>query len=310
MDNLNPGTRVRHPKKPEWGIGQVVEVDRDLLRVFFVEAGWKNLNQRFAGLAAVSGAEADHPLLDNLRSASASGDKTYRSFTELVGIFTKEENYPGGFNDERYLAGERKYKVDAHRMMVEQLGEAELGSLIEQQRFDEVGRRAQRMIGKTNIVNRFESIAFGDGLKNPELSAEFARSLFDYLYGDGALEKRFDGYVRNLKRLDAAKWTIVSYHPYLRFPDRFLFVKPEVTQRAAEVCGFEIHYTPELNWRTYESVQAFGEYLFGQLAPLQPRDMIDVQSFMWATPEMIRGTYWSPEEIAAREAFLRGGPTT
>lgn len=43
--------------------------------------------------------------------------------------------------------------------------------------------------------------------------------------------------------MNTAKWTLVSYHPYLLFPDRFIFVKPEVTQRAAEVCGFEIHYT-------------------------------------------------------------------
>ena len=41
--------------------------------------------------------------------------------------------------------------------------------------------------------------------------------------------------------------------------------------------------TPQLNWKTYERVLAFSMWLFDELTErgLEPRDMIDVQSFIW-----------------------------
>ena len=60
-----------------------------------------------------------------------------------------------------------------------------------------------------------------------------------------------------------------------------MFLKPTVTQNAAEISGFAINYRPDLNWHTYASVLAFAKYLKAELVELSPRDMIDVQSFMW-----------------------------
>jgi hypothetical protein len=60
-----------------------------------------------------------------------------------------------------------------------------------------------------------------------------------------------------------------------------VFLKPTVTQNAAEISGFAINYRPDLNWLTYASVLTFANYLKAELVGLLPRDMIDVQSFMW-----------------------------
>lgn len=60
-----------------------------------------------------------------------------------------------------------------------------------------------------------------------------------------------------------------------------MFVKPTVTQNAAAVSGFEINYKSQLNWVTYKQVLAFSQYLHRELSELKPRDLIDVQSFMW-----------------------------
>jgi hypothetical protein len=84
----------------------------------------------------------------------------------------------------------------------------------------------------------------------------------------------------------AAKWTIATYFLFLVHPDRYMFLKPTVTQHAADISGFDIHYRSDLNWRTYEAVLAFAQYLTQALVQqhcqaLMPRDMIDVQSFLW-----------------------------
>ncbi len=54
-----------------------------------------------------------------------------------------------------------------------------------------------------------------------------------------------------------------------------------VTQDAADVCNFELNYRPELHWLTHRSVQRFAGVLRSEIATLNPRDMIDVQSFIW-----------------------------
>jgi hypothetical protein len=65
------------------------------------------------------------------------------------------------------------------------------------------------------------------------------------------------------------------------FPEKYILIKPNVTELAAEISGFEINYRPDLNWKTYQSVIDFYEYLRSELKDLKPRDMIDIQSFMW-----------------------------
>ena len=95
------------------------------------------------------------------------------------------------------------------------------------------------------------------------------------------LEERFMQFSRALEEIGAAKWTTASYFLFIAFPDRYMFMKPTVTQSAAEVSAFEINYRPKLNWLTYKSVLAFSDYLKYELSELKPRDMIDVQSFMW-----------------------------
>ena len=59
-----------------------------------------------------------------------------------------------------------------------------------------------------------------------------------------------------------------------------MFLKPEATKAAAEACGIELNYRPDLNWGTYESALAVGAFLKEAIADLRPRDMIDVQGFM------------------------------
>jgi hypothetical protein len=47
------------------------------------------------------------------------------------------------------------------------------------------------------------------------------------------------------------------------------------------VCRFELNYRPEPNWLTYRCLLEFAQNLRNKLADLEPKDMIDVQSFLW-----------------------------
>jgi hypothetical protein len=121
-----------------------------------------------------------------------------------------------------------------------------------------------------------------NSLKDSENMALFSESLYSLLYGKEDMSPRFISFVRTLGTIKAAKWTILSYFLFMVFPEKHIFIKPGVTQLAAETSAFEINFRPELNWRTYQSVLDFSEYLRAELKDLNPRDMIDIQSFMWS----------------------------
>jgi hypothetical protein len=53
------------------------------------------------------------------------------------------------------------------------------------------------------------------------------------------------------------KWTILTYFPYIRFPEHYPFLNPAVTQAAADTFGFNFNYRSELNWTKYERFMEF-----------------------------------------------------
>lgn len=95
------------------------------------------------------------------------------------------------------------------------------------------------------------------------------------------MEVRFNEFADCLLDLGANKWTIATYHLFIADPDNQMFLKPVVTQDAADVCAFELNYRPDPNWLTYRSLLQFSKYLMSNLADLKPKDMIDIQSFIW-----------------------------
>jgi hypothetical protein len=54
-----------------------------------------------------------------------------------------------------------------------------------------------------------------------------------------------------------------------------------VTKAAAAAYGYDFTYESRPNWVTYQSALAFAETISHDNADLRPRDMIDLQSFIW-----------------------------
>ena len=52
-------------------------------------------------------------------------------------------------------------------------------------------------------------------------------------------------------------------------------------QRAASAYGFDLQYSSTPNWDTYSSFLELCRTVKRDLADLEPRDQIDIQSFLW-----------------------------
>lgn len=273
------GEMVKHPSMPEWGLGKVLEDSRDYkVRIFFTEDGRKTLSLRHVEPIKISGRDARHPVLDHLWIKDGGGNK-YQNLKTSKEMFLRD--YPDGFYDQAYLS-ERNVKVAAHELALSLIGPEQLGALVGQKDYEEICKRALKLVNASNLIVPSEKLALKNGLKDSENRELFSENLYQLLYGNEGVEERFVSFARALAAIKAAKWATLSYFLFIIFPDKYILLKPIVTELAAEISAFEINYRSDLNWRTYKSVLNFSEYFRSELKDLKPRDMIDIQSFMWS----------------------------
>ena len=196
--------------------------------------------------------------------------------------------FPGGFRDPTYLDWERDYKWEAHERWESALGRGEYRALLRAGAFDEIAARAIRVEGRTrhSMLFSFEKMALRDAVRTPSGARLFAEGLFDLLHGGGALQRRFERWIATVdslprKQTRVLTWPMVTVWGFLAQPDVHVFFKPMVTRVAAEKYGAPLPYQPRPDWTTYAGLLQLAASVTRDLADLRPRDMIDVQSFLW-----------------------------
>ena len=196
--------------------------------------------------------------------------------------------FPGGFADETYLDWERDYKWATHERWEAALNRTEFRRLLEAEAHGEIAARAVRVEQQSrhSMIFSFEKMALRDAVKPPEGAARFAAGLFELLHGAETLEQRFNRWVDVVaalprKQTRVLTWPLVTVFGFIAQPQTHIFLKPTVTRIAAKNYGFDLEYASRPSWRTYEHLLQFAERVRGDLSDLHPRDMIDIQSFMW-----------------------------
>jgi hypothetical protein len=191
-----------------------------------------------------------------------------------------------GFYDETYIDWERGYKWAAHEAWEGALGRREYRLRLKQEDFHGIAMDAVRLESRTNLLFSFEKMALRDALKPAEGARLFAEGLFDYVYGGGDLESRFGRWVQTVAALPRRQtrvltWPLVTVFGFIGDPETQMFLKPHVTRVAAREYGFPFEYASRPTWDTYQSLLDFAVTVRHDLRDLRPRDMIDVQSFIW-----------------------------
>jgi hypothetical protein len=250
---------------------------------FFENRGYKILIYSPNYIQIETGIES-HPLLDNIDLAKAKASSNHTTLKQMVDTFLKI--FPQGFNDKKYFENEREYKLKAAKKLNSKLSEEKFKKLLDEKEFAAITKLCRSIAGQTNLIFPNEMMGLKDALASPANQEMFSKSLFELLYGEQDLKSRFMHFAGVLTSIKADKWTIQTYFLYLSDPEKYLFMKPLITQKAAKICNFELHYDSQLNWLTYNSLQKFGIYFKTELSKfgenLTPKDMIDIQSFFWS----------------------------
>jgi len=194
--------------------------------------------------------------------------------------------FPGGFDDETYIDWERDYKWAAHERWQETLEPSAYRKLLAAEQFEEIAGTAVRTESRTNLLFSFEKMALRDAIRVPTGARIFAEGLYDFLWGRGSDEARFERWCEAVATLPRRQtrvltWPLVTVFGFIARPDTHIFLKPNVTRIAAEAYGYDFQYRSKPNWATYKSLLDFAETVRRDTRDLKPKDMIDLQGFIW-----------------------------
>lgn len=194
--------------------------------------------------------------------------------------------FPGGFSDETYVDWERGYKWKAYERWCAELRRPVLRSMLDACDFETIARRAVAIESRTNLLFSFEKMALRDAVKSKDGARAFGEGLWEFLHGKGGDRARFEAWVDVVGSLPRRQtrvltWPLVTVFGFIAQPEKHIFLKPMVTRRAAKEYGFDFHYESKPNWDTYGSLREFAEAVREDQSDLCPRDMIDLQSFIW-----------------------------
>lgn len=194
--------------------------------------------------------------------------------------------FRGGFFDENYLAWERDYKWQAHLRWRDSLSQQEHLRLLRTRDFAEIAARALRIESRTNLLFSFEKIAIRDAVREPKGAKLFANGLYDFLYAKGDDDAKFDRWCDVIaalprKQTRVLTWPVVTVFGFIAQPRKHFFMKPMVTRAAAIEYGYDLPYQSRPDAAHYDEILTLARRVRRDLSDLRPRDMIDVQSFLW-----------------------------
>ncbi len=196
--------------------------------------------------------------------------------------------FPGGFADATYIDWERGYKVEVHERWEEALGRDVYRKLLRAGEFAEIAGRAVRVEQRSrhSMLFSFEKMALRDAVKTEAGARTFAEGLYEFLHGAGSVERGFARWVEAVdalprKQTRVLTWPLVTVFGFIAQPDTHIFLKPNVTRTAARAYGFDLRYKSRPAWDTYASLLEFAAAIRRDQRDLRPRDMIDIQSFIW-----------------------------
>jgi hypothetical protein len=193
--------------------------------------------------------------------------------------------FPAGFRDQTYIDWERDYKWAAHREWEAQLNRREYQRLLAAGAYQDIAQRAVRIETRTNLLFSFEKMALRDAVRGRG-ARMFAEGLYQYIYGRSALRARFEAFTEVLAGLPRRQTRVLTWPLHTVFgmignPDEHIFLKPRVTQAAAQRYAFDFQYQSRPNWDTYQSLLDFAAQVRKDNRDLKPRDLIDLQGFIW-----------------------------
>ncbi len=246
---------------------------KDLLRLVQTATGYAGIVVTGRKIAARVDGEDAGEVWERLERQSVELRPDYFGFDGARARFRRI--FREGFADPKYLSCERNYKMDAKRMLDERAPLEEAVSSTGK------GEDVFAVYKATNLLHHsFEMPKMKAALTGPNADT-FVRAAARFTLEPSG--RALQAMKAALRPYDIAKWTAMTYLPFLWRPSRHMFLKPNVTKDYASRVGhrFAEDYSSQTSMAVYESLLDLAAATERELGDLNAADRIDIQSFIW-----------------------------
>lgn len=292
-------TLFRHTQREMWGLGIVLARDDDRVKMQFQDGRTRSFaNGYYHMLDAVdrpldltrSVVNALCSMVDDEAAPRATGPEPV-SFDEQIRFF--QAKYPAGFHDAEYMERHRgdgrkkplKRQRDGLVEKAVKLQKTQMSKWMKAGEYAEIHKAAKGVANVTDLVAAKERKLFASiGEEHHEM---LATSLHALLHGTSKLVARMDGFIRTLTTAmgTAPSWGLASVFLGAVHPEQHVVVRGKVLalQCAWMAPGLSVSDNPM--GILYERLANMTKDVKARLgeAGFEPRDMLDVTDFMWAT---------------------------
>lgn len=242
---------------------RLVQTEKDYVGVIFAADGARKLQ--------IHGNDAEE-LWKKLNEEVAKTSPDYFGFDGARSRFL--HFFPNGFKSTGYQERERNYKVAAKARLDSAAPLKMAGESVG------LGDAVLRIFQATNLLSPFEKTRLQNVLRGTTADP-FVHAAAEFTDNPSSHTLRQLDLI--LRPHDSAKWTVVTYLPFLWKPEAHMFLKPTVTKDYAERVGhsFAQTYEANLNFDVYRSLLDLADETMRETSELKPIDRIDIQSFIW-----------------------------
>jgi hypothetical protein len=292
----------RHKKRPEWGAA-ILAWDKDDRRAYQFEdgrlrkfkKGYYSLMQPVEELersreTVVSSLE--HAIRSHTGEKQPEPLEPVAKFKDQIKLFI--EMYPKGFADPKWIADHRgttesrtlkRHREPAVREAKEALAEDRVATLLTEGAFGEIVEAVTEILAGTSLVT-LKYVKTLKGL-DPDENERLARSFADLLHGEGDYDPRFREHLTVLTEILGTRpsWRLATALPALVFPQEQVCVRRSAFMRQAASVAPRAKYSRRAHSGAYRNFRrvAFAARKRLQAAGQEPRDLLDIHDFIWAT---------------------------
>lgn len=210
----------------------------------------------------------------------------------LIDLFSSR--YPSwkSFRDTEFEQDQVTYKHAAIKKLLNTLDQENLARLLGEGQYDEIVAQIEELISDTKLLY-IGSYYQGDHniLYSANLNkATFCDAFYDMLYGEGSVEECLTRYLEFVEENNLpSKWTFPTYFLFLRYPETEILIKPHLIRWFLNFVDADITLESTPRASVYTSIKELVHDLKEQLSAYDPRDIIDIQGFLWVAYKEVKG---------------------
>jgi hypothetical protein len=292
----------RHSKRPEWGVAILLRDDGSSRTFQFEDGRRRKFKKGYFNLMnqvdEVRGSRKR--VIRDLTRAAKSDTRNRGSDTlEAVAPFKAQVElfrsmYPGGFADDEWVSrhrhpesgdGLKRHRDPVVKAAREALAQDVCADLIANDEHEALVDVVLSLLSSTDLV-AVRHVRLLKGLESDQ-TVEFAEAINNLLHGENDYSQRFRGYLRVMTQIigERPSWRLATALPALVFPQEQVCVRHSAFRRQAGSIAPSGDYSRRARTRSYQSFRQVASAVRKRLQAegLEPRDMLDVHDFIWAT---------------------------